>query len=863
MTSFYVVFVNVLFLFDLLNYLITVTLSIQDIETIIYIKKGNFMKKLFALLLFFLIITYAQERKSIHQQHKNLYGIKYDNLENKLQSSEDKIIPLNKDASQTLNKSVFGYLPYWEYLNGNYQYIKYDLISHIGVFDFSVSSTGIIGNPSGWPWTPVINEAHSAGTKVIMVVANFDADEIRSLITNEVNKQTFFINVKAKLETYNLDGVNIDFEAMYSADQGERINLFMSDLTDYLKTNMSDEIEVSFAAPAVNWGSNWDLLGLAQSCDYLFIMGYDFFGSWSTISGPTSPLIGGSVNISNTVNVQYSSVVSTYPEKLILGMAYFGGQFETQTNAVNSTVIDYVGNRFYRDTFLQSQVYGRLWSTKYEVPYYVWEADNWMQVWFDDFESLGKKYDLALVNNLKGVGMWALGYDGQRQELWNLINLKFGSGALPPPSKPLSFNLSGLGDKTISFNFEVSDGAAGYKIFISKDGINFYDSVDVATNNPFITGLSNDSVYYFKVKSYNSTGFSEFTEVLGAVPSSTNQKILIVNGFDRASGDNNSYDYIRQYGQPILDEGYRFVSTSNEAVFKDYVDLKNYEIVIWMLGDESTSDETFNQFEQERVISYLDNGGKLFVSGSEIGWDLDEKGGAADRSFYNAYLKADYYDDAPNGSSGTYYFTEPITGEIFDGISNISFDNGTHGTFDVDWPDAIKPINGSTGVLKYVNVNTTAGFAGVVYKGSFPAGTKEGALVHLAVPFETMYDLSDRKEVMQKILFYFDGTVAVDEFENDLLPNKFAVYQNYPNPFNPETIIEYQIPSSGNVTLQIFNSLGELISQSQIYRNNAGNYKFNWNSKSQYSSGTYLYRINFVNENGNSNSITNKMILLK
>ena len=815
------------------------------------------MNKLFLMLLLFCLFLNAQERKSTHQIHKEIYGKQYEIIKSENDLTGSDILPLNKSVSKSLDRSIFGFLPYWEYFNGNYQYIRYDLVSHIGVFDFSVSSTGIIGNPSGWPWTNVINSAHAAGTKVIMVVANFDADEIRSLITNEVNKQTFFANAKAKIESFNLDGINIDFEAMYSADQGSRINSFMADLTNYLKTNVSQDIEVSFASPAVNWGNNWDLLGLAESCDYLFIMGYDFFGSWSTISGPTAPLTGGSINLTNTINSQYASVVSAYPNKLILGIAYFGGQFETETNAENSTVIDYVTNRFYRDTYSQAQVYGRLWSTKYKVPWYRWEADNWQQVWFDDEESLGLKYDLALSNNLKGVGMWALGYDGQRQELWNLIDQKFGSGNIPAPAKPQSFSLSGLGDKTISFNFEVPQGATGYKIFISKDGINFTDSVDVSSSSPFITNLSNDSVYYFKTKAYNSSGSSQFTEVLGAIPSSQTQKILVVNGFDRTSGTNNTFNYIRQYGQPILDAGFKFVSASNEAVFKDYVNLNDYEIVIWMLGDESTSDETFNQFEQERVISYLDNGGKLFVTGSEIGWDLDEKGGAADRSFYNAYLKADYYDDAPNGSSGSYYFAEPIANQMFDGISNIAFDNGTHGTFDVDWPDAIKPLNGSVGVLKYLNVNTTAGFAGVAYKGNFPAGSKEGAIVHLAIPFEAMYLLEDRKEVMEKVLTFFEGTVSLEETNEGIQPNSFAVSQNYPNPFNPTTSIEYSVAGNEYVSLRVYDMLGNEISTLVNEVKSPGSYKVSFDG-SNLSSGVYFYHFNA----GNYSSI-NKMILLK
>lgn len=43
--------------------------------------------------------------------------------------------------------------------------------------------------------------------------------------------------------------------------------------------------------------------------------------------------------------------------------------------------------------------------------------------------------------------------------------------------------------------------------------------------------------------------------------------------------------------------------------------------------------------------TYLEQGGCLFISGSEIGWDLSNKGSAADKAFYNNYLKAVYVAD--------------------------------------------------------------------------------------------------------------------------------------------------------------------------------------------------------------------------
>jgi 2',3'-cyclic-nucleotide 2'-phosphodiesterase (5'-nucleotidase family) len=82
-----------------------------------------------------------------------------------------------------------------------------------------------------------------------------------------------------------------------------------------------------------------------------------------------------------------------------------------------------------------------------------------------------------------------------------------------------------------------------------------------------------------------------------------------------------------------------------------------------------------------------------------------------------------------------------------------------------------------------------------------------------------------------------------DEFEteeNSSLINRYQLYNNYPNPFNPVTTIKFQIPKDGNVTIKIFNSLGQEIETLKNDFMRAGVYTVNWNG-SKYSSGIYFY----------------------
>ena len=66
--------------------------------------------------------------------------------------------------------------------------------------------------------------------------------------------------------------------------------------------------------------------------------------------------------------------------------------------------------------------------------------------------------------------------------------------------------------------------------------------------------------------------------------------------------------------------------------------------------------------------------------------------------------------------------------------------------------------------------------------------------------------------------------------------------KNYPYPFNPSTIIEFDLPSSSQVTLMIFNILGEEIAILVSDRLSTGSYSYDWDA-SRLASGVYVYRI--------------------
>ena len=76
----------------------------------------------------------------------------------------------------------------------------------------------------------------------------------------------------------------------------------------------------------------------------------------------------------------------------------------------------------------------------------------------------------------------------------------------------------------------------------------------------------------------------------------------------------------------------------------------------------------------------------------------------------------------------------------------------------------------------------------------------------------------------------------------DQVPTGFELSQNYPNPFNPSTRIKFQLQNQQDVSLKVYNLLGQEVATLVNETMNAGVYEVNFDA-SQLSSGMYIYTI--------------------
>jgi hypothetical protein len=123
------------------------------------------------------------------------------------------------------------------------------------------------------------------------------------------------------------------------------------------------------------------------------------------------------------------------------------------------------------------------------------------------------------------------------------------------------------------------------------------------------------------------------------------------------------------------------------------------------------------------------------------------------------------------------------------------------------------------------------------------------------------------KEVFQSAIIDYSELVITsvsDENNSGQLPDQFNLAQNYPNPFNPTTTIQYSIPraaaggsESQNVTLKVYDVLGNEIATLVNEQKSSGNYSVSFDAASL-NTGVYFYTLT-----SGTQTITRKMILMK
>ncbi|MDP4117261.1 MAG: T9SS type A sorting domain-containing protein [Bacteroidota bacterium] len=148
----------------------------------------------------------------------------------------------------------------------------------------------------------------------------------------------------------------------------------------------------------------------------------------------------------------------------------------------------------------------------------------------------------------------------------------------------------------------------------------------------------------------------------------------------------------------------------------------------------------------------------------------------------------------------------------------------------------------------YLSTNNGTGWTAV------NTGLRDTNVIKLAISGNYLFECTMGNGIWRRPLS--EMVTSVEPSSKDM-PSDFGLGQNYPNPFNPSTTINYQLPKSEQVTIKVYDMLGNEVKTLVNDYKSAGNYTINFDG-SKLGSGMYIYRIT-----AGGYTSAKKMILIK
>ncbi len=447
-----------------------------------------------------------------------------------------------------------------------------------------------------------------------------------------------------------------------------------------------------------------------------------------------------------------------------------------------------------------------------------------------------------------------------RDEYWQKV--KVVKQDVSPPAKPnvTSFTGQANGDWRLRWLPNDSSDVAGYEFYFSLTGTSFnlqntISNALLPSDTSYIwNNFGYDYPLYVRLRAYDTapiTNYSAFSNTYVIKLSPDTASILIVDGFSRSDGywQSGRHDFVRSYADMLLKHDLAFNSCSVGGLIGGQVDLKDYKTVFYFTGDDST----LSLQERELIREYLDSGGQLFLSGSNIV-------SGAIRCGDTAFVKEDLHVILVSDSATTAEIqTDSETGSVSQPFNHMAAN------------DVITFLDPARDFIEYGNGSVAA----IQFSGYTDSSARPAQLVFCAFPFELIEPAESRQILFDQALTFFGIPVtAIGSGPEVIIPKDLRLLMSYPNPFGPGTAgihssmtrIRYRIPIPPGkllrVGLDIFDIRGKHIRSLMDQKQSAGQYEIVWNGRNgrgqPVSSGLYFCRFTY-----GTKSVFLKLILMR
>lgn len=278
-------------------------------------------------------------------------------------------------------------------------------------FHLVKNSDGKIDTNMGTNGTNYISWAKQNGYKVWAMFSNNSYKDTTSKILNSYTLRTNLINSIVSLaNTYNIDGINIDFENMNKSDK-EMFSRFIIELKPKLQeAGKILSVDITAIDGGDDWSECYDRNTIGNVADYVVFMGYDQYTSSSKKAGTTAGYNWIETNIKKLIERE-----EVKSEKIILAMPLYTRLWQEKDGKLTSQTVSMKEI----DKTLPSDAQ-KTWNEELKQ-YYTEYTQNGTtyKMWIEDEESIKAKVSLVKTYNLAGVATWEK--DREKESIWQVI----------------------------------------------------------------------------------------------------------------------------------------------------------------------------------------------------------------------------------------------------------------------------------------------------------------------------------------------------------------------------------------------------------------------------------------------------------
>ncbi|HIW33192.1 MAG TPA: glycosyl hydrolase [Candidatus Paenibacillus intestinavium] len=262
-----------------------------------------------------------------------------------------------------------------------------------------------------------IEWAHARGYQVWALFSNgFEPDQTSEVLASAEKRFFMIQQLIAFAQLYQLEGINIDFENVYTKDK-ENLVQFIKELTPIMhEQGLVVSIDVTPKSTSEMWSVFLDREALGKIVDYMIVMAYDEHWAASPKSGSVASLPWVEKSISRIIDED-----GVPPEKLILAMPLYtriwsetiqeDGSLKVSSKAIGMKRSDEI----IAEQSLKPQLDEA--SGQHYIEYV--EEGVTQRIWLEDELSIASRVDLVHQYKLAGVATWARSF--QKPEIWPVI----------------------------------------------------------------------------------------------------------------------------------------------------------------------------------------------------------------------------------------------------------------------------------------------------------------------------------------------------------------------------------------------------------------------------------------------------------